>query len=97
MLTLTGRTLTRTAEPPVGSTLLEAAVKLGVDWQFNCSRGTCARCRCLVKEGRELLAEPNDAEWNRLDPEELEEGYRLGCQAVIERAGTIAAVNRTYF
>jgi len=97
MLTLTGRTLTKSGEVQVGSSLLAAARKLGVDWQFNCSRGTCARCRCLVKEGRELLNEATDAEWDRLGPEELDEGYRLGCQAVIVKPGTITAVNRTYF
>jgi 2Fe-2S ferredoxin len=50
-----------------------------------------------VQEGFELLSESSDAEWDRLGPEELEAGYRLGCQAYVEREGSIKAVNKTYF
>lgn len=97
MITLTGRTLTKTVESGTGRTLLELAKRAGVDWQFNCSRGTCARCRCLIRAGAELLDEPTDAEWDRLGPDELEQGFRLGCQAVVKREGELSAVNRTYF
>ncbi|MDG0813119.1 2Fe-2S iron-sulfur cluster-binding protein [Cohnella rhizosphaerae] len=98
MLTLKGRTIERQTEPRVGATLLELALAAGADWQFNCSRGTCARCRCLVTEGGEHLAESTDAEWDRLGPDELDAGYRLGCQARVANAGgAISAVNRTYF
>lgn len=89
--------MTRTAEAEPGASLLQHALKAGVDWGFNCSRGTCARCRCQVQEGGEYLAEPTDAEWDRLGPDELEAGFRLGCQAVVSKPGTIKAVNRTYF
>jgi 2Fe-2S ferredoxin len=84
-------------EAAIGATLLENALRAGVDWGFNCSRGTCARCRCLVQEGADVLAEPTDAEWDRLGPEELDAGFRLGCQAVVARNGDVTAVNRTYF
>ncbi|MFC5699872.1 2Fe-2S iron-sulfur cluster-binding protein [Cohnella faecalis] len=97
MITLTGRTRTKSLEPMIGQSLLAHALKAEVDFGFNCSRGTCARCRCRVEEGMELLAEPNDAEWDRLGPEELEEGYRLGCQAIVAKEGILKAVNRTYF
>ncbi|CAM3776583.1 2Fe-2S iron-sulfur cluster-binding protein [Cohnella lubricantis] len=97
MIQLTGRTLTKTIESGQGRTLLALAKEAGVDWQFNCSRGTCARCRCRIEAGSELLREPTDAEWDRLGPEELDQGYRLGCQAVVERDGELKARNRTYF
>ncbi|MCC3373501.1 2Fe-2S iron-sulfur cluster-binding protein [Cohnella sp. REN36] len=97
MITLTGKTLTREVEPKVGATLLQLAQEAGVDWLFNCSRGTCARCRCLIREGAERLEEATDAEWDRLGPDELDEGFRLGCQAKIASPGRISAVNRTYF
>lgn len=97
MITLTGRTITKTLAPRMGVTLLELAKQEKVDWQFNCSRGTCARCRCMVVEGGELLEEVTDAEWDRLGPEELDEGYRLGCQALIVKNGPLHAVNRPYF
>lgn len=97
MITLSGRTVTKTVEPKIGTTLLKLAQEAGVDWLYNCSRGTCARCRCIVTEGASLLAESTDEEWDRLGPEELDAGYRLGCQAVVAQAGTIAAKNKTYF
>jgi ferredoxin, 2Fe-2S len=97
VITLTGRTLTKIVEPQVGQSLLELAQRASVDWQFNCSRGTCAKCRCFIVEGAQLLAESSDAEWERLGPEELEAGYRLGCQAIVVKTGNIKAINRTYF
>ncbi|MFD0586891.1 2Fe-2S iron-sulfur cluster-binding protein [Paenibacillus sp. GCM10027627] len=98
MIELTGRTKTEIVEAEGGLTLLDHAIKHKIDFSFSCTRGTCARCRCLVTEGAEFLEEITDEEWDRLEPEEFEEGYRLGCQAVVkEGAGRIAAVNKTYF
>ncbi|GIQ71037.1 (2Fe-2S)-binding protein [Xylanibacillus composti] len=97
MLTLKGRTKELTVQTETGQTILDLALKHDVDWGFSCTRGTCARCRCYIEEGRELLAEPTEAEWARLDEEELEDGYRLGCQAVIRTEGTVRAVHRTYW
>lgn len=97
MLTLTGRTVTRVVESQVGLSLLQHALLASIDWQFNCSRGTCAKCRCIIIEGAELLSEPGDAEWDRLGPDELEAGYRLGCQTIVVDAGEVKAANRTYF
>lgn len=97
MLELRGRTKTITVEPEVGMSLLDLALKHGVDWNFSCTRGTCARCRCFVETGIELLARPTDEEEDRLEPEELEAGFRLGCQALIKQSGTIVAINKPYF
>lgn len=97
MIYLTGRTLAKAVEPKLGQSLLQIAQEAGVDWQFNCSRGTCAKCRCIVTEGVNLLSEVNDAEWDRLGPDELAAGYRLGCQTVVLKSGNIKAVNKTYF
>ncbi|RJE90030.1 (2Fe-2S)-binding protein [Paenibacillus sp. 1011MAR3C5] len=98
MIELKGRTITATVESEAGLTILDHAIKHKVDWSFSCTRGTCARCRCLVSEGKEFLEEITDQEWDRLEPEEFEEGFRLGCQAVVkEDAGRIVAANKTYF
>ncbi|WP_219836522.1 2Fe-2S iron-sulfur cluster-binding protein [Paenibacillus sp. R14(2021)] len=98
MLELKSRTRSITVEAEEGFTLLDAAIKHNLDWAFSCTRGTCARCRCLIEEGAEFLEEVTDEEWDRLEPQELEEGYRLGCQAVIKSgSGSIKAVNRPYF
>lgn len=79
-----------------GVTLLQAAINLDVDWNHRCTKGTCARCRCLIETGAEMLSDITDAEWNRLEEEEFEQGYRLACQAVIEGDGDIHAINKPY-
>lgn len=98
MIALKGRTISVEVEAEAGMSLLDLALKHSVDWQFSCSRGTCARCRCLIEAGMEFLEEVTDEEWDRLDEEELDGGYRLGCQAVVkDGAGTIIARNKPYF
>lgn len=98
MIELKGRTLTKEVEAEPGLSLLDHAMKHGVDFSFSCTRGTCARCRCLVTEGAQYLEDVTDEEWDRLEPEEFDEGFRLGCQAIVKSdAGRIAAVNKTYF
>ncbi|WP_281886901.1 2Fe-2S iron-sulfur cluster-binding protein [Paenibacillus sp. YYML68] len=97
MITLKGRTLKKELEPVTGHTLLDLALKGKVDWSFSCTRGTCSRCRCLVTEGAEHLNAPTDAELDNLEPEELEQGYRLGCQAVLKSAGRVEAALKPYF
>lgn len=97
MIEFKGRTRKAEVKEEPGQTLLQLALKHRVDWGFHCTRGTCARCRCYIAEGRAYLAEPTDAEWDRLEPEELDEGYRLACQAVVDHEGKIIAVHRPYF
>lgn len=98
MIELTGRTMTKKVEAEEGLTLLDHAIKHQVDWSYSCTRGTCARCRCLIVEGSQYLEEITDEEWDRLEPEEFDEGYRLGCQAVINsNDAQIVAKNKTYF
>lgn len=94
---LKGRSVTRHAVPEIGASILELAERNKVDWLSSCKRGTCARCRCLVSEGMELLSAPNEAELERLESEEIAKGYRLGCQAKIEAAGKIAVKHASYF
>ncbi|MFB9329566.1 2Fe-2S iron-sulfur cluster-binding protein [Paenibacillus aurantiacus] len=98
MIELVTRTKTAEVEAEEGMSLLDLAVKHKLDWLFSCTRGTCARCRCLVEEGAEFLEEVTDAEWDRMEPEEFEQGYRLACQAIVKSdAGRIRAVNKPYF
>lgn len=97
MIELKGRSKHRDVPVEIGFTILDLALKHDVDWGFSCTRGTCARCRCLITEGAELLNEPTDAEWDRLGEEELKQGYRLGCQAEIVKDGKLATKLETYF
>ncbi|MBH5317970.1 (2Fe-2S)-binding protein [Paenibacillus sp. GSMTC-2017] len=98
MIELKGRTKVATVEAEAGLSILDHAIKHNIDFSYTCARGTCARCRCIVTEGGEFLEGITDEEWDRLEPEEFEEGYRLGCQAIIkDGAGHISATNKTYF
>ncbi|MBO2944272.1 (2Fe-2S)-binding protein [Paenibacillus sp. F411] len=87
----------RSVEPIIGETVLQIAEMHQVEWSSFCKRGTCARCRCIILEGEELLSSPNEAEEARLDPEELEEGYRLGCQAKVKQPGDMTIRHTPYF
>ncbi|WP_248925416.1 2Fe-2S iron-sulfur cluster-binding protein [Paenibacillus hamazuiensis] len=98
MLELKGRKVQKQVDAEKGMSILDLALKHEVDWGFSCTRGTCARCRCLVTEGLEHLAKPTDEELDRLEPEEIEGGFRLGCQALIkQQEGTIVVVHKPYF
>lgn len=64
----------------------------------NCA---CTTCHVVVKQGAELLNEVDDDEADRLDMAAgLELASRLGCQAVIQKPGTVVveipAWNRNY-
>ncbi|NEW06091.1 (2Fe-2S)-binding protein [Paenibacillus sp. SYP-B3998] len=97
MLELKTRKTQKMMPIDTGLTLLDHALKHDVDWGFSCIRGTCARCRCYVDLGRELLAQPTEAEEDRLEPEELEQGYRLACQCAVKQGGDISVTHKPYF
>lgn len=97
MLNLNGRRIRKTVEPETGWSILDIALKHEVDWGFSCMRGTCSRCRCQVTEGMELLNAPTEEELDALEPEELEQGFRLGCQAKVKQAGTVTVTHKPYF
>lgn len=97
LIELTGREVQKSVAPVLGMTVLDLAERNDVDWNSYCKRGTCARCRCFVSVGVGHLSAPNQAEEQRLDPEELEEGYRLGCQSRIESVGPVKIKHAPYF
>jgi len=97
VIELKGRKGSGTVPAEAGLTLLEHAFKHEVDWGFSCVRGTCGRCRCLIEEGKEFLNEVTDEEWDRMEQEELDAGFRLACQAVVRTPGSVKAVYKPYF
>jgi 3-ketosteroid 9alpha-monooxygenase subunit B len=58
-------------------TLLEAAIRSGINAPFSCQAGMCAACMCQVKEGQVHLRH-NDV----LDEKDLSKSWTLACQAV---------------
>ena len=60
--------------------LLECAHQLGVELVSLCGgKGTCGRCKVQVLSGKHT--QPTSDEREALSPSELEQGYRLACQA----------------
>ena len=70
---------TATVETPEhsGESVLNAALRVRGDVPFACAGGVCGTCRAVLKEGTVEMVE-NYA----LEPEEIERGYVLTCQAV---------------
>ncbi|WML24985.1 2Fe-2S iron-sulfur cluster-binding protein [Neobacillus sp. OS1-33] len=66
---------------PAKGKLLDAALNQGKPINYKCRKGTCGQCTVQVLQGPEL-SKPNEQEKIKLG-NELNNGYRLACQAVI--------------
>lgn len=74
----------------LGSTVLEATRQIPIDIQAPCGdSGLCGRCRTIILKGKEFLNIPTDIEKINLSQTELKEGYRLACQCIVSKTGTI--------
>lgn len=74
----------------VGSYLIDAAKRLGVEIHDECGRlGLCDSCAVTVKSGAEFLTEPTKAELEQLSEDRRKQGERLSCQAKIAKEGEI--------
>ena len=56
--------------------ILDAALKQGADLPYACKGGVCTTCKARLMEGQVSM----DVNWG-LEPDELEKGYILTCQA----------------
>jgi uncharacterized 2Fe-2S/4Fe-4S cluster protein (DUF4445 family) len=69
---------------PQGMTVMEAALKAGMQLPSDCGGlGSCGRCRILVSP-TSAAGSPTSSETRLLSEKELEMGYRLACQAVLD-------------
>ena len=59
-------------------TILDAALKVGLDAPYSCQGGVCSSCICKVTEGHVIMRKNLS-----LTEEEIEDGFILACQAVI--------------
>jgi len=66
------------AEPD--ETIMEAAERAGIFLAHSCLSGTCRACMTRVLAGS-VEHDPEYAADLNIDPEEMEEGYRLLCSA----------------
>lgn len=61
---------------PRKQTLVDIMLDKGLDVPYSCQEGECGSCACTILEGE---VEMDNAEI--LDPQDIENGYILGCQA----------------
>jgi 2Fe-2S ferredoxin len=84
------------------ASILDVALNFGLHLEHACGGNcACTTCHVVVKKGQELLNELDDEEADRLDmAADLQLNSRLGCQAVIEKAGEVVVEipswNRNY-
>lgn len=74
---LDGTTATVRSPEHSGESILNAALRVRGDVPFACAGGVCGTCRAVLRDGTVEMVE-NYA----LEPEELDRGYVLTCQAV---------------
>jgi 2Fe-2S ferredoxin len=79
----------------VGSYLIDAARRVGIEVEDECGRlGLCDTCAMTITQGGDLLSAPTKAEMELLSDERRKNGERLSCQAKIERAGEIVIMTK---
>lgn len=75
----------KSGEIPDGTSLLDAAEKLGLQMRHDCGGfATCSTCRVWVIEGMPNLTEIDLDEENMLEEAQLPAPFRLSCQAKIQ-------------
>lgn len=75
----------KSGEIPDGTSLLDAAEKLGLQMRHDCGGfATCSTCRVWVVEGMPHLTEIDLDEENMLEEAQLPLPFRLSCQAKIQ-------------
>lgn len=62
-------------------TILEAALKAGMDLDYSCRQGTCGTCRALLLSG-EVEMEQDDDLPLAIGPKAIARGYRLLCVSI---------------
>jgi len=60
-------------------TILQAALRLNLNYPHHCRVGACARCKCKLIEGK--VKELTESAYV-LSKQELEQGYILACQSI---------------
>ena len=74
----------------IGETIFEAAKEMGIRLESFCGgHGTCGKCRVIIRRGKESLSSLSGAEEFFLSKDELDDGFRLACQAAINKRGII--------
>ncbi|MCY4256731.1 MAG: 2Fe-2S iron-sulfur cluster binding domain-containing protein [bacterium] len=78
-LTIIFQGKSRTVEYVLGDTVLESARRAGLNPPFSCEAGNCATCMALLVSGN-VTMRTNEV----LEPDEVEDGFILTCQSVLD-------------
>ncbi|MGY0217200.1 ISC system 2Fe-2S type ferredoxin [Endozoicomonadaceae bacterium StTr2] len=83
-------------EVEAGVTVLDAALKQGIDIEHACEKScACTTCHIVVREGFDSLEEPDELEEDMLDKAwGLEPESRLSCQAIVEDKDLVVEIPR---
>lgn len=89
MAKITVRPLDVTVDAPMGGTVLQAALKAGVDFPNSCQSGNCGACKCALVEGEvDLMPYSPYA----LSDEERARGLILACRAMAWENCTVSVL-----
>lgn len=68
----------------------EAAREAGVNIKSICGgRWVCGKCGVMMRNGKESLSPPSEAETLFVSENDLKNGFRLACQTLISNEGTV--------
>ncbi|EHY79023.1 ISC system 2Fe-2S type ferredoxin [Pseudomonas kunmingensis] len=81
-------------EAQVGETVLDAALRYGIDIEHACEKScACTTCHVVVREGFQSLEASDELEDDMLDKAwGLEPNSRLSCQAVVADADLVVEI-----
>lgn len=80
---------------PVGTYLIDAAGRLGIEIDDECGRrGECDQCAVKITKGADLLSEPTKSEIEQLSEKRRKDGERLACQAKFEKSGEVVIMTK---
>jgi len=66
-------------------TIYHTLIKAGIRIKSICGgKGTCGKCKLLIQKGLNLFNDPTNAELEKLSKNEVKEGWRLACQALLD-------------
>ena len=66
-------------------TIYHTLTKSGIRIKSLCGgKGTCGKCKLLIQKGLNLFNDPTNAELEQLSKNEIKEGWRLACQALLD-------------
>lgn len=73
----------KTVSAGENSNLLRVSLREQCGLPFKCGGGNCGTCKCHIDKGIENTDPVKKKERSILSEEEIENGYRLGCQTFV--------------